>query len=71
MLRNLAADMMSDYFPAASPTAIGGFVSELFATKQTRLVVRQSLRAFGDPRLNTTFEDVAEDFIKVAEEAER
>lgn len=64
--------MMSDYFPAASPTTIFGFVSELLAApKQTRFAIRQGLRAFGDPRSDTTFEHVAEDFIKVAEEVDK
>ena len=61
--------MMADCFPNASPTAILGFVTKLFIPKQTRFAICQSLRAFGDPRAEFSFEDVAEEFVRVAEEA--
>ena len=62
---------MADLFPSASSTAIGGFIEELLIPKQTRFAIRQGLRAFGDPRPEISFEDAAEEFIRVAEEAYR
>ena len=72
-LRNVAYDMMADCFPNASPTAIAGFMTELLTPnlRQTRFMIRQSLRAFGDPRPEISFEAVAEEFVRVAEEANR
>ncbi|KJA14094.1 hypothetical protein HYPSUDRAFT_209008 [Hypholoma sublateritium FD-334 SS-4] len=60
---------MADFFPSASPTAIGGFVTELLAPGQSIFGIRQGLRAFGDPRPEISFETAAEEFIKILYEA--
>ena len=62
---------MADYFPNSSPTAIAGFVNDLFIPKQTIFGIRQGLRAFGDPRPEVSFEAVADEFIRIVDEVNR
>lgn len=62
---------MADIFPNASPTAITGFVAELFTQGQSIYGIRQGLRAFGDPRPEISFETAAEEFVSMVFDANR